>query len=188
MIVVEVRPDVPGYELMAGLELPAPRATLVLNGSTTEVDSRFAPMLEELAAAGVRERLTVVTGGTDAGIFSLFGAAMTDPSAPLVGVAPCVRDGVALEPHHTHLVLVHGDYWGVETPVLLSLADALMALAPSVAVICGGGPVTRTEVAGHVRSGRPVIAVAGSGGVADELGSGVDAGTVVDAVLAVLGV
>ena len=188
MIVAEVRPDVPGDELLAGLELPAPLATVVLNGSTADVDHRFAPMLEALAGAAMRERLTVITGGTDAGIFSLFGAAMTEPSAPLVGVAPCERAGVPLEPHHTHAVLVQGDAWGVETPVLLALADALTRLAPSVAVICGGGPVTRTEVAGHVRAGRPVITVAGSGGVADELGSGVDAGVVVDAVLAALGV
>ena len=188
MIVAEVRPDVPGHELLVGLELPAPRATVVLNGGTAEVDRRLAPVLEALAEVAMRERLTVVTGGTDAGIFSLFGAAMTEPSAPLVGVAPSDRDGVPLEPHHTHVVLVQGDYWGVETPVLLTLADALTRLAPSVAVICGGGPVTRTEVAGHVRAARPVIAVAGSGGVADELGSGVDAGTLVDAVLAALGV
>jgi hypothetical protein len=33
-----------------------------------------------------------------------------------------------------------------------------------------------------------VIAVAGSGGVADELGDGVDAGALVDAVLTALGV
>lgn len=184
-MIIEVRPDVPGYELVAGLQLPAARATVVLNGSTADLDHRMAPVLEDLAAAAMRERLTVVTGGTDAGIFAIFGAAMTEPSAPLIGVAPCDRDGVALEPHHTHFVLVQGDHWGVETPVLLALADAL---SPSVAVICGGGPVTRTEVAGHIAAGRPVIAVAGSGGVADELGSAVDAGVVVDAVLAVLGV
>ena len=187
-MIVEVRPDVAGDELLAALGLPAPRATVVLNGSTAEVDRRLAPLLEGLAGAAVRERLTVVTGGTDAGIFALFGAAMGDPSAPLVGVAPSERDGVPLEPHHTHFVLVQGDAWGVETPALLALADALTRLAPSGAVICGGGPVTRTEVAGHVRAGRPVVAVAGSGGVADDLESAVDAGRVVDAVMAALGV
>ena len=187
-MIVEVRPDVAGDELLAGLELPAPRATVVLNGSTAEADRRLAPVLEALAGAAMRERLTVITGGTDAGIFSLFGAAMTEPSAPLIGVAPCDRAGVPLEPHHTHVVLVQGDAWGVETPVLLALAEALGRLAPTVAVICGGGAVTRIEVAGHVRAGRPVIAVAGSGGVADELESAVDAGSVVDAVLTGLGV
>jgi hypothetical protein len=187
-VIVGVRPDIDGEELFVALHLPVPRATIVLNGSTAEVDRRWAPALQALAGAAMRERLTVVTGGTDAGIFSLFGAAMTEPSAPLVGVAPCERDGVPLEPHHTHFVLVEGDWWGCETPALLALAGALSGLAPSVAVVCGGGPVTRTEVAGHVRAGRPVLAVAGSGGVAGELGRGVDAGALVDAVLAALDV
>ena len=189
MIVAEVRPHVDGDELVAGLELPSPRATVVLNGSTGECDPRLAGVMGELAGAAMRERLTVVTGGTDAGIFHLFGAAMAEPTAPLVGVAPRQREGVPLEPHHTHVVLVEGDDWGVETPVLLALAAALGRLAPSVAVICGGGSITRLEVQGHLRAGRPLIAVAGSGGVADELAeSAVAPGGLVAAVLAALGV
>jgi hypothetical protein len=56
-----------------------------------------------------------------------------------------------------------------------------------VAVICGGGAVTRAEVAGHQRAGRPIVAVAGSGGVADELVS-VAPEEVAAAVLSALGV
>jgi hypothetical protein len=185
VIVVEVRTDVGGDELLAALDLPAPRGTVVLNGATAHVDQRLAPALEELASVAVSHRLTVITGGTDAGIFSMFGRALGEPSAPLIGVAPTERDGVDLEPNHTHVVLVEGDRWGCETPALLALAGAL---SPSVAVICGGGPVTRTEVAGHQRAGRPIIAIAGSGGAAAELENGVDAGDLVDAVLAALGV
>ena len=189
MIVVEVRPHIGGDDLVSGLELPAPRATVVLNGSTGECDPGLAGVLGDLAAAVIRERLTVVTGGTDAGIFALFGAAMAEPTAPLVGVAPRNREGVPLEPHHTHVVLVEGDDWGDETPALLALADALGRLAPSVAVICGGGAITRHEAEGHLRAGRPVIAVAGSGGVADELAEcGVAPTGLVEAVLGALGV
>lgn len=169
MIVVEVGADVGGDELLEALQLPAPRATVILNGTTAERDLRMAGVLTELAAAAMKERLTVVTGGTNAGIFSLLGEAMPAPTAPLVGVVPRDRDGVPLEPHHTHFVVIDGDAWGDETPALLALADALARLAPTVAVICGGGEVTRIEVAGHQRAGRPIMAVAGSGGVADEL-------------------
>lgn len=184
MIVVEVGPDAGGDELVRALDLPAPRGTVVLNGTTAECDPGLAGVLGDLAAAVQRERLTVLTGGTDAGVFHLFGAAMTAPTAPLVGVAPSNHAGVALEPNHTHVVLVQGGTWGDETPVLLALADAL---APAVAVICGGGAVTRTEVAGHRAAGRPVLAVAGSGGVAGELPV-VQRENLVDAVLAALGV
>jgi predicted Rossmann-fold nucleotide-binding protein len=186
-VIVEARADAGGDDLLATLGLPAPRATVILNGSTAECDPAVAGVLGELAAAVKRERLTVVTGGTDAGIFHLFGAAMTDPTAPLVGVAPRDRAGVALEPHHTHVVVVEGDAWGDETPALLALADALGRLAPSVAVICGGGEGTRAEVAGHQRAGRPIVAVAASGGAADEL-AGVAPDQVVEAVLRTLGV
>ena len=186
-MIVEARAGAGGDELLAALGLQAPRATVILNGSTAEGDPGLAGVLGELAAAVKRERLTVVTGGTDAGIFALFGAAMGDPTAPLIGVAPSERAGVPLEPHHTHVVLVDGDTWGDETPALLGLADALGRLAPSVAVICGGGEGTRTEVAGHQRAGRPIVAVAGSGGVADEL-AGVAPSQLVEAVLHALGV
>jgi hypothetical protein len=189
VIVVEVHPGVGGDELVRGLELPAPRATVVLNGTTAECDPELAGVLAALAGAVIRERITVLTGGTDAGIFHLFGAAMVAPTAPLVGVAPRQREGVAIEPHHTHVVLVEGDDWGDETPVLLALADALGRLAPTVAVICGGGAITRIEVQGHRRAGRSLIAVAGSGGVADELPEwGVAPTGLVAAVLDVLGV
>lgn len=189
-MIVEARADAGGDELLAALGLPAPRATVILNGTTAECDPALAGVLGDLAAAVRRERLTVVTGGTDAGIFALFGAAMGDePTAPLVGVAPRGRAGVALEPHHTHHLIVEGDAWGDETPALLALAGALGRLAPSMAVICGGGPVTRTEVAGHQAAGRPIVAVAGSGGVAGELPEcGVDPTALVGAVLGALGV
>ena len=189
MIVVEVLAHIDGDALVAGLELPAPRATVVLNGSTGECDPDLAGVMAALAGAAIQERLTVVTGGTDAGIFHLFGAAMVEPTAPLVGVAPRNRNGVPLEPHHTHAVLVEGDDWGDETPVLLALAGALGRQAPAVAVICGGGAITRHEVEGHLRAGRPIVAVAGSGGVADELAEGAVAPSdVVETVLRTLGV
>jgi hypothetical protein len=189
VIVVEARPDATGDDLLAALELPAPRGTMVLNGSTAERDPAVAGVLAALAGAAIRERLTVVTGGTDAGIFSLFGEAMAQPTAPLVGVAPRARDGVPLEPNHTHFVLVDGNTWGDETPALLALADALGRLAPSVAVICGGGAITRLEAQGHLRAGRPLLVIAGSGGVADEFPEcAVAPAALVDAVLQALGV
>ena len=63
------------------------------------------------------------------------------------------------------------------------------ALAPAVAVICGGRPITRVEVAGHPAGRAPLLAVAGSGGVADQLPEhAVAPAALVDAVLAALGV
>lgn len=184
--VVEVEAGVDGADLVEALRLPRPRGTVVFNGSAAEIDHGLRELLARvvgqggLAGTAGRERLTVVTGGTDAGIFSILGRAMTNRSAPLVGVAPgrlvtwpgrAAASGVRvpLEPHHSHFVLVDGEAWGDETEALLGLARALGRQGPSVAVICGGGPVTRKEVLGHVRDRRPVVVLAGSGRFADEL-------------------
>ena len=178
---VHAAPDVGGEQLLAALGLPPPRATVVLNGSANHLDLELVGLLGGNGLAGILAELglTTVTGGTDAGVFTILGQAMDGCSAPLVGVVPRglvtwpggppVADGVPLEPHHSHFVLVDGDRWGDETPALLALAGALGRQAPSVAVICGGGPVTRTEAEGHLAAGRPLVVVAGSGRYADEL-------------------
>ncbi len=185
---VETAPDVDGEELLAALDVPPPRATLVLNGSAGILAPGDADHLaavfgaDGLAGAVAGERLTAVTGGTDAGIFSILGRSLVAHSAPVIGVAPRslvswpggppAAGRVALEPHHSHFVLVEGDAWGDETATLLSLSRALSRSAPSVAVICGGGPVTRNEVLGHVRDRRPLVVLGGSGRLADELAAG----------------
>lgn len=189
--VVEAPPDAGGDELLAALRLPPPKGTIVVNGSVAPLEPELGERLAEvvgtegLAGAVEREGLTAVTGATDAGIFSILGRAIGPGPAPLVGVAPrrlvtwpgrvpgglrwLDRGRVPLEPHHSHFVLVDGRNWGEETPALLGLTRALSVLAPSVAVVCGGGPVTRNEVLGHVRDGRPVVVIAGSGRFADDL-------------------
>ena len=176
--------DAGGQDLVALLGLPPPTGTIVVNGTATELDGALAADLSEvlgangLAGAAERHGLTVITGGTDAGIFSILGRASAARSSALVGVAPRglvtwpggpSGDRVPLEPHHSHFLLVDGGAWGDETAALLALAGALGRRAPSVAVICGGGPVTRREALGHTRCGRPLVVVAGSGRVADEL-------------------
>lgn len=71
----------------------ATRALIVLGGSTNELSANETTVLrsvgEVLARVAADERLTVVTGGTDAGIFAIFGQALAgQATAPCVGVAP----------------------------------------------------------------------------------------------------
>lgn len=191
-IAVAAPADVSGEEAVVALALPRPHGVIVLNGGTTELPAELAATLRDtlgkgIARVAVEERLTVVTGGTDAGIFSLFGQALGDDrTAPCIGVVPAGRvtwperaspadrgpedeELVPLEPHHSHFLLVAGDEWGGETEAMLSLADALSADCASLAVLAGGGAGSRREILGHVRAGRPVIVLAGTGRLADEL-------------------
>src|SRR5262249_40199469 len=87
-------------------------------------------LCDGLARVVVEERLTVVTGGTDLGIFRLFGAGRSGGTATVIGVATArrvpsdeasSRESVPLESHHTHFVLVEDADWGDETPGSCSL-------------------------------------------------------------------
>lgn len=189
--VVAAPVDVDGQELVAALELPPPQALVALAGTTEaiepELEAQLRPLLADgLAALVARERLTLLTGATDAGIFSLVGAGLADATAPRIGVAPLHlvagaasvggptggRELVPLEPHHSHFVLVDASEWGDEVPAMLALARALDTR--SAVVLVGGGPISRREVAGHVAAGRAVVAVAGTGRLADAVASGAD--------------
>ena len=202
---LRVAADVDGEEVLRRLDLPPPKGTLVVNGSTAELNADLEDRLglvigQGVAGVALADGLTVLTGATDAGIFSILGPAMNGRSAPLVGVAPdglvswagrrpallgwLDRNREDLEPHHSHFVLVHGDDWGDETRVLLALAAALAARGPSGVVLCGGGAVARQEAVGHSRAGRSLVALAESGRLADDLAEAVGLGRGEDPLIA----
>ena len=190
-VAVLVPSTVSGEEALAALGLATkPPGVVVLNGGTaelsTELDATLRGTLGALAEIVVEEGLTVVTGGTDAGIFAVFGRALGDDrSAPCIGVVPEARvtwpdrtrvngtpagdEPVPLEPHHSHFLLVEGSEWGVETDAMLALTAALSADRPSLAVLAGGGPVADREVRGHLLAGREVLVLAETGRLADQL-------------------
>jgi hypothetical protein len=146
------------------------------------LDEDLASRLESLLIDGLarviaEEGLTVVTGGTDAGIFSLFGKGVEKwgHPAPVVGVVPekLVRwpgggaGDTPLEPHHSHFVLVEGTAWGDETGTMYGLVEEWGIACPTVAVFAGGGEVTVREMRFNVEQGRQMILLAGSGRTTD---------------------
>jgi hypothetical protein len=184
--------DVSGAAVAGALQLEPPRGLIVLGGSTTELPPGVAAALsgslgDGLARLAAAARLTVITGGTDAGIFALFGRALAkERTTTCVGVAPVgavtwpgrgedesvrlpLNELVQLEPHHTHFLLVEGTEWGTETEALIELAATLAARCPSVAILAGGGEGARQEVLEQVRRGREVLVLAGTDRFADEL-------------------
>lgn len=117
----------------------------------------------------------------------------------LVGVAPAglvsypggPTAGTPLEPNHSHFVLVEGKTWGSETSTMFNLASVLMnrtteaeklegkpplqgadkavKKAPGIAILAGGGPVSKDEVLRAIRQNLSLIVIEGSGGLADEI-------------------
>ena len=174
--VVEVAARTDGRTVLARLGIDS-TATVVLNGATDE-DPRnsyrdLGRSIDAIVAALTPgPDVAFVSGGTDAGIFAILGRAVSARgfAGPLIGVVPSGRVRVpeldldsprahAPEPHHTHLVVVEGDGWGDETPVMLDLVDALSERGPVIVVIAGGGAVTETELQGHDAAGRTVLLV-----------------------------
>lgn len=169
--------DVEARKVIQALELPEPRALLLLNGATAELDPQVSEYLTGLFTALARivleKQITVLTGGTNAGIFALFGRALHragELSAPCL----CVSAGLLvepsdLEPHHSHFVLVDTAEWSTAALVMYRLAAALASECPSLTLFAGGGPITLKEMQHNVTQEREMILLAGSKGSTDEV-------------------
>jgi len=175
------------HSALASLDLAVGCPTLVLVGGASKLDqaatanvhSLFTEVLVPLAA---EHNLTVVDGGTDAGIMRMMGEARNkaQQSFPLVGVAPSGlvslpsepsthADAAELEGHHTHCFLIPGNEWGDESPWIAQVATAISQGKPSIAVLINGGQVTWKDALSNVKAGRHVVVVNGSGRTADIL-------------------
>jgi hypothetical protein len=170
---------------LAALNLSS-RPTLVLVGGADGLSAgdleqlhglfadTVAPLVEELGAQ-------VIDGATDAGVMRLIGRVRGELqlSFPLIGVAAIGNvavpgltfgpDGVELEPNHSHFLLVAGEGWGRESPWIARLASVLADGEASATLLVNGGEVSWTDLEESIIEGRPVVAVAGSGGTADSV-------------------
>ena len=179
---VHVDGRIPADRLVELLQLPPCRGLVLLNGGTAQLEADLAAQLAAVLADGLarvaaEEGLTVITGGTDAGIFHLYGqgVAAWGRTAPAIGVAvgplvayPGHPGGEALlEPHHSHFVLVAGNAWGDETATMYDLAQALSRNCPSLAIFAGGGEIATHELLANVAQGRRLVLLAGSGRATD---------------------
>lgn len=129
----------------------------------------------------------VIDGGTDAGVMQLMGQARTDTgsSFPLIGVVVQTKailpnasseseDAAALEPHHTHFLLVPGDHWGEESTWIAQVATALVDRCPSITVLINGGAIAlHQDVPNSLAHQRPVLVINGSGRAADRVAAAV---------------
>jgi hypothetical protein len=164
--------------------LPTGRPVLVVVGGADGVGPGETASMDTLLREVVVPVLVsvggvVVDGGTDSGVMRSLGLAVAGADRPvtLVGVtvAALVRgseesgEDTALEPRHTHVLLVDGTEWGDESEALAEVARLLAAGAPTATLLVNGGEVSRSDVDHILRLGRPVVAVAHSGRLADEL-------------------
>jgi hypothetical protein len=171
---------------LSGMGLNPPRPALVLVGGAAGLDLEYETtktldvLFRAMAQAVGDAKGVVVDGGTASGVMRLMGQARAALGAtfPLVGVAAegtvalPGQKGMPLEPHHTHFILVPGNQWGDESPWIAQAATVLTGGVPSLTLLVNGGDVSRQDVALSMATGRPVLVVAGTGRLADELAAG----------------
>src|SRR5262249_23570882 len=154
-----------------------------------DLDAAVQPRLVQLCSRGIARAAAnigavIMDGGTQAGVIAMMGQGVSDRGrkTALVGVVPAGKvtypdrptdgspvDGAALDPNHSHFVLVDSHEWGGETETMYALAAALATTIPVVTVLINGGPRARDEVLRSVRQGWPIIVVQGSGRLADDI-------------------
>lgn len=184
-LVVRHRPGARPPQMLASLGLRTPRMVILVLGGADNFDPAARPRVQRLCTlailpAAVENGAIIVDGGTDTGIMAMIGQAAAEQLSgrpPLLGVAPAARvavpveapAGVPLEPNHTHFVLVSGDQWGGESPILTEVTEALAGGNPVVTILANGGQYARRELMQAVRHKWPVIVLQGSGRLADQV-------------------
>ena len=173
----------------AGLRLD--RAVIVLVGGAgtmgeKEFETVAQVLRDEVVPVAERRDAVVIDGGTDSGVMQLIGRARSTLGGrfPLIGVAAegtvlvpgagtPSPDAVKLEPNHTLFLLVPGTQWGDEARWMMDVAGVVAGVVAgrrsSVTVLMNGGQIAYTDVAASLRSGRPVVVLAGSGRTADAI-------------------
>jgi hypothetical protein len=176
-------------DVLDALGLERPPALILIAGGAANLDEALEPCLGQLFSQGIARAAAdtgalIIDGGTQAGVMALMGQGVADRGrrSVLLGVAPAglvtypggpaegsIADGAPLDPNHSHFVLVESDEWGGEIDTRYELAEALASGIPVVTVLVNGGPLAGEEVLRSVRQGWPLIVVAGSGRLADEI-------------------
>ncbi|MFZ6030581.1 MAG: hypothetical protein ACOYYS_22975 [Chloroflexota bacterium] len=144
--------------------------------------------IQTLATIAEDINALVICGGTDMGVMAEIGQARwrNGHKFPLIGITPEAMvtwpDGPRntkflwwgkqrwmLARHYTHFILVPGSKFGDESSWIVDIATLLSRHHRSVTVLINGGSVSRKDIDLSVANGRPVIALGGTGRLANDL-------------------
>ncbi len=179
----------PAADILKALDIPAPKALILLIGGATGLEKALVPRLLELFSRNIARIAAdagaiIIDGGTQAGVMAIMGRVIAERGhkSPLLGVAPAgkviypggpaqnpTENSAPLDPNHSYFVLVESREWGGETDTFYELAESLAKDMHVVTILVNGGPVARGELLASVRRGWPIIVMAGTGRLADEI-------------------
>jgi len=173
---------------MLGLKKVYPVIVLIGGGIQEQQAYVTSEVIKTLARVAEEMQTLMICGGTDMGVMAEIGQVrwQNNYKFPLVGVTlealVTWPDGPhstnllwwgtkrwELEPHYSHFILVPGSEFGDESPWIVEAATLLSRGQHSVTILINGGNVSREDIELSIESGRPVIALGGTGRLANEL-------------------
>lgn len=179
-------------QAISDLGLKGRYPVIVLIGGEIEEQQREVTQGAIQTISRIAEDLNavVICGGTDMGVMAEIGQirSRNGYKFPLVGVTPeematwpggprstrflwWGKQRWQLESHYSHFILVPGSHFGDESAWIVDTASILSKDHQSVTILLNGGEVSRKDIELSLGNGRPVIALSGTGRLADELAS-----------------
>lgn len=184
---VSAKVDVHIKQVIDELELRQPDGLLLLVGDAGNMDQRFYDQMQSVfnvIANFVNEnRLMVVDGGIDAGLVAVMGKALatngrtavhlgvTPAKAPMISEDKLAEE--ALEPHHSHFLLLDGFQWQQTVPPKFQIVNYFSLRAPVITLLINGEDISLQEIQACVRLGYKVIVFSGTGKLADEIATAI---------------
>jgi hypothetical protein len=166
-------------EALALLDVSFPRKTIVLVGGAGNVKWRHRIAIRRatnlIARVAFETRAVVVDGATNFGVIAAMGKQRKrhGNSFPLIGVTAEAVLGddppSMLEPNHSQFIFVPGAQWGDESEWIAKTASIIAQEQTSVTVLINGGEISKIDVQNSLRENRMVIAMRGTGRLADEI-------------------
>lgn len=177
--------------IIEALHLSRPTPVVLVSGGAAAMDTDSMNASRATIEDGLtrflhEHQITLIDGGTSAGVMALIGIARQRRhyTFPLVGVAPDrvvwypgrerIEQYVAdLDAFHSSFVLTDGDDFGDESDTLINLAYTLSGkgVRPRLCIVVNGGQIVKQEV--HRMATReprfPILVMEGTGRFADDL-------------------
>ncbi|MEK6752762.1 MAG: hypothetical protein AABZ00_10895 [Chloroflexota bacterium] len=172
------------------LQTSCPVIVLIGGGIDEQQSAVTRQAIQAISRVAEDMNASIICGGTDMGVMAEIGLVRWQNryKFQLVGISleelVAWPDGPAstkflwwgkerwqLAEHYSHFILVPGEHFSEESPWIVETATILSKGSRSVTILINGGEVSGTDIKLSLEHGRPVIALSGTGRLADELDS-----------------
>lgn len=183
-------PNADPKRVVEAFGLLVPRPTIFITGGASDMSAEDIERTREIMEQGIAafaqaNGITVIDGGTEAGVMQMIGEARQKHNFtfPLIGCAPVGRvsfpgfpnpgHDAELQDGHSHFVLVNSDAWGGESPMIVNLTRTIAARTrPMIGILINGGTISTQDVFLATTQGDdriPILVLDGSGRAADHI-------------------